>query len=109
MELNDSPEQAGCSICKHLSDREYASQKFGWEENDTSLPAAAGNLVVILDVQPDSQRAKQLWQCPECSTYFLYETTYEFLVNGSEDEQSLTRIPGEVAQKILNTTSNEQQ
>lgn len=98
-----------CQICGGLSDVEVASQKFGWEESDTNLPSAAGSLVMIRDLKPDSQREKQLWQCPECGTYYLYETNYEYLVNGSEDEQSLTRIPGEVAQEILNTTSDEQQ
>lgn len=109
MQSNYHPDQAGCSICKQLSDREFASQKFGWEENDTSLPAAAGQLVKILDLQPGSQREKQIWQCPECSTYYFYESNYEYLVNGSEDEQTLTRIPGEVAREILTSASDGQQ
>lgn len=88
-----------CEICSKLAERESAYQKFGWEEHDTRLPEAAGRLVVVKDFKPGSERMKQLWQCPLCGGFYLYETDYEYLVNGSEDEQTLTRLSvGEAAQ-----------
>jgi len=80
---------------------EWASQKFGWGENDTSLPVASKDLVKIRDLKPNSSRALQLWQCPQCMTYYRFESDYEYLVNGSEDEQSLKRLNAEEAGKLL--------
>lgn len=81
-----------CSICTGLSDSHYAFQKYGWEEDNSYLPAAAHRLLLVRDLQPHSGRALQLKQCPECHTYYLYRTDYEYLVNGTEDEEFLTRL-----------------
>jgi hypothetical protein len=95
---NEALPHQTCTVCAELRTDEWASQKYGWEENDTSLPAAAGRLVVVRDFKPHSSRLQQLRQCPECGTYYLYETDYEYLVNGSEDEQHLHRLtPAEAA------------
>jgi len=91
----------GCEICPKLADRESACQKFGWEEHDTRLPEVAGRLVMVKDFKPGSERMKQVWQCPLCGGYYLYETDYEYLVNGTEDEQTLTRLSVEVAAQVL--------
>jgi hypothetical protein len=78
-----------------------ASQKYGWEENNTYLPAAAGKLTVVKDLKPNSSRKLQVQQCPECGTYYLYRSDYEYLVNGSEDEEYLTRLSIEEAGEYL--------
>lgn len=98
-----------CSICSQLAERENASQKFGWEENDSSLPEVVNRLVMTVDLQPDSDRARQLWQCPECGDYYLYESGYDYLVNGSEDWQTLTRLTPQEIREILGGTADEQQ
>ncbi len=90
-----------CSICSRLADQEYACQKYGWEEDNTYLPAPAGRLTVIKDFKPYSSRKLQLQQCPKCSTYYRYRTDYEYLVNGSEDEEYLTRLSDEEAAEYL--------
>ena len=90
-----------CSICSKLNDDEWGFQKYGWEEDNTYLPAAAGKLEVLKDFKPYSSRKLQLWQCPTCHTYYLYETDYEFLVNGSEDEEHLKRLTDEEAARYL--------
>lgn len=100
MKIPDS-EHLNCSICSQLDDLEWASQKYGWEENDTSLPAASKDLVMIRDLKPGSSRALQLWQCPQCKTVYRFESDYEYLVNGSEDEQSLRRLNSVEAGKLL--------
>ena len=90
-----------CSICSQLADVETASQKYGWEENDTFLPFAATKLTVVKDLKPYSSRQLQLQQCPECGTFYLYRTDYEYLVNGSEDEQDLRRLSAHEAAEYL--------
>jgi hypothetical protein len=95
-----------CEICSSLADWEYAMQKYGSEENDTHLPAAAGALKVVRDFRPYGTRKHQLWQCPSCGTYYLYRTDYEYLVNGSEDEEFLTRLTQEQAREEM--TKNEE-
>jgi len=90
-----------CNVCSQLSDCEYARQKYGWEENDTHLPDAASSLITVREVKSESSRSLILKQCPRCSTYYLYEMDYEYLSNGSEDEQTLTRISEDDARQYL--------
>jgi hypothetical protein len=98
---NEVP-HAQCGICSALSDHEYATQKYGWEDNNTYLPAAAAKLRVLRDLRPYGSRRLQLQQCPECGIYYLYRTDYEYLVNGSEDEEFLTRLTEDQAADYLN-------
>ena len=100
-EPKDDPPHKRCKLCSGLQDQEYAHQKYGWEENDTHLPAAVSNLTVVRDFRPNDSRKLQLQQCPECRTYYLYRTDYEYLVNGSEDEDFLTRLTAEQAAEYL--------
>jgi len=91
-----------CPVCSSLSDHEYAMQKYGWEQDNTYLPAAAHQLKVVRDLRPnDTSRALQLRQCPACATYYLYHSDYEYLVNGSEDEEMLDRLSAEQARAYL--------
>jgi hypothetical protein len=91
-----------CRICSQLADYERGFQRRGHEEEDTFLPAAADSLEVARDLKPGGgNRLLQLKQCPECGTYYRYETDYEFLLFGSEDEQKLTRLTEEEAAEYL--------
>ena len=91
-----------CSICSQLADEEYSYQKYGSEINNTALPAAASRLILVRDVGPGGSRLLHLERCPECGTFYLYRTDYEYLVNGTEDEQFLTRLTEESAAGYLN-------
>jgi hypothetical protein len=95
--ISDSP----CPICSRLADREYATQKYGWPENDTHLPVAAGRLVIVRDPDPHASRGLSLRQCPHCGTFYLHRSDYEYLANGSEDEQTLTRLTPDEAAEYL--------
>jgi hypothetical protein len=99
--LARDPIHAQCALCSSLKDQEYAFQKYGAEEYNTFLPAAAGVLNVVRDFAPYDSRKLQIRQCPECGTYYLYRTDYEYLVNGSEDEEFLTRLTPEQAAGYL--------
>ncbi|MHB1355567.1 MAG: hypothetical protein ACYCZF_06290 [Anaerolineae bacterium] len=102
---DDRPQDAAymrCSICAQLAEEEYAYQKYGSDIDNSSLPAAADSLILIKDFSPYGSRRLQLERCPECGTHYLYRTDYEYLVNGSEDEQFLTRLSEETAAEYLN-------
>ena len=101
---NDAPHKQ-CKTCSSLKDQENAYQKYGWEQDSTYLPAAARQLLVIVDLRPYGSRKLQLQQCPECGTYYLYTTDYEYLVNGSEDEEILMRLTQEQATEYLNRST----
>ena len=100
-EMNNSAPHARCSICTQVAAEESATQKYGWEKDNTYLPSAASNLTVVKDFKQPSSRKLQLQQCLECGTYYLYRTDYEFLVNGSEDEEYLTRLSEEEVAEYL--------
>jgi len=91
-----------CPICSTLVDEEYAYQKYGADDGNTCLPAAADQLTILRDFAPYSSRKLQLRQCPECAQYYLYRSDYEYLVNGSEDEEFLTRLSADQAAEYLN-------
>lgn len=90
-----------CEVCSNLADREYAFQKYGAEENNTYLPAAADLLKIVKDFAPYDSRKLQLRQCGECGRYYLYRSDYEYLVNGTEDEEFLTRLSADEAAEHL--------
>ena len=90
-----------CEICSNLKEEEYAFQKYDWDQGNTCLPAAASRLSLVRDLRPSSSRKLQLQQCPLCGTYYLYRTDYEYLVNGSEDEEFLTRLSPAQAVEFL--------
>lgn len=96
-----------CSYCSPLEDYERGFQKSG---EGTFLPQAAEKLAILYDLKPGffnlggnpplqvpSSRLLQLRQCPQCETFYLYRTDYEFLWGGSEDEQILERLTIEQA------------
>ena len=94
--------QKPCTICSQLGDEEYGYQKYGWEVQDIYLPAAWKSLTLVKDLKPSwDDRKLQVFQCPQCGTYYLYRTDYEYLVNGTEDEEFLTRLTGAEAAEYL--------
>jgi hypothetical protein len=97
--------QVQCGICSRLKDEEYAFQKYGAEEYNTYLPAVAGDLKVVRDFHPLASRKLQIRQCPGCCTYYLYRSDYEYVVNGTEDEEFLTRLTEEQAADYLNRSA----
>ncbi len=99
--MENGPRHQGCELCSSLADSEKATQKAGWEELSSRLPAAADKLVTVKDLRPGSFRKLLLLQCPVCRTCYLYRTDYEYLAGGTEDEQYLTRLSDEAAAGYL--------
>lgn len=91
---------ASCEICRELRPVETSLTKHGWEENDRLLPAAYRRLVEVrVDGREDEPRSPRF--CPLCATLYSYETRYEYLANGSEDEEELRRLTREEARAWL--------
>lgn len=67
-----------CSICATLADEESAYQKYGWEEHDTYLPAAAGKLTIVKDFKPYSSRKLQIQQCRSVTPSTFTKLTMNF-------------------------------
>lgn len=89
-----------CANCSKLADKEYAMQKYA-SDNNTWLPAAAAGLSEIHDFAPGSSRKRILKKCLECGTHYLYRTDYEYVMNGSEDEEFLERLDETSAEELL--------
>jgi hypothetical protein len=91
-----------CSICSRLRDQERALRTVQGSEEDTSLPEAADMLEVVRDIRP-GHPGLQLKRCPQCGTFYLLRSTYEFLIGfgGSYDEYFLTRLTREVGTDYL--------
>ena len=94
-----------CNICSSLAEHESAVQKIGRPDDDTYLPVASQDLVVVKGFELHGSRRLQLRRCPQCGTYYKYQTDYTFLVNGTEDEEYLTRLTEEQAAEYLNRTA----
>lgn len=99
---NKNHRYKNCTICSQLADKESAFRKFGNDDISTTLPDVSQNLAIVKDFRPLSERKIQLKQCPRCGTYYLYRTDYDYYVNGSEDEQELTRLTDSEASEYLN-------
>ena len=80
-----------CSLCAHLPAQSYASQKVGSQEKDTTLPAQTDQLVPDTGSE-DIRLPVRYLHCTKCSTRYKLESHHEYLVDGSEDTQELTRL-----------------
>ena len=84
----------GCATCSSLRAYERAVQYVQADETagetDDRLPEAVGRLRGV----PTFRGGPDLMRCPECGTWYLYESAYEFLIGfgGSYDEQTVTRL-----------------
>lgn len=90
-----------CSICRTIPDRAGAFWKAG-QLTGGRLPGAESKLTVVgapFFNDRDNHSHSCLKQCPKCGTYYDWCFTYEFLVNGSEDEIVLTRLSDEKGEK----------
>lgn len=51
--------------------------------------------------EPRSSDEHHVRRCPLCGTYYQYDWSHEYLVNGSEDEEVLTRLTPAQARRFL--------
>lgn len=82
-----------CVICAQLKDIETSFYKFAAPQYDQPLPPAAAQLVVVKDLTLQDAENHHVRCCPQCGTLYRYDVSYEYHVNGSEDEERLERMP----------------
>lgn len=83
-----------CPICRNIPPRAHALYKSS-EMLDNTFPPEADQLSVVGApfYNTDTTSANHcLMKCPQCGTLYAWEFTYEYLVNGTEDEYILTRL-----------------
>jgi hypothetical protein len=87
-----------CPVCGMLRDVETSFSKYGSPSMDRPLPEAAARLEIVPSLGEEDPRKGHTRRCPSCGAFFAYRLTYEYLVNGSEDEETLTRLSPSEAQ-----------
>jgi len=83
-----------CSICRDIPQRTGEFWK-GGDLQGSSMPAAAAKLEIVgwPYFNDDTSSSNQcIKRCPECGTIYRWDMEYEYLVNGSEDDITLTRL-----------------
>jgi len=83
---------SGCLVCGSLKDVETSFSKYGAPEYDRPLPPAASRLVIVPSFGQEDEEKSHVRRCPSCATLYGYRLTYEYHVNGSEDEETLSRM-----------------
>ncbi len=94
-----------CSICSRLGEIETSFSKYGSDDPDRLLPPEASRLVPL--TPPDTYDAERhhVRRCPECGIFYRYDQSYEYFVNGSEDEEELRRLtPTEARDQMSDST-----
>jgi len=79
---------AGCARCRALPPTAYA---FYCGDTSEPLPVAAYEIIGE-DARSSGSRVHVTVACPTCGTRYRYDTDYEYLVGGTEDEEHLTRL-----------------
>ncbi|MFX1453229.1 MAG: hypothetical protein ACFFCM_20515 [Promethearchaeota archaeon] len=99
----DQERYKNCSICCTIPD---SSNEFwvGGELRTAPLPASTKHLEIIGAPFYDDSTSyshTSIKRCPECGTCYLWEMEYEYLVGGSEDDITLTRLNDNDAQNLV--------
>jgi hypothetical protein len=84
-----------CPICRAIGGRVSRLEKVGYPAQGT-IPEAVGRLQEFMRL---GEQVATTWleRCPACDALYYVERSYEFLIGGSEDYESYTRItPDEV-------------
>lgn len=102
--ISKDPERyKNCSICYTIPD---SANEFwvGGELRIGPLPASEKYLEIVGAPFYDDSRSHShtsIKRCPECGTCYLWDMEYEYLVGGSEDDITLTRLNDSDAQKLI--------
>lgn len=89
---NPSIPIAACEICSALDEVETSFSKYGWDDMDRPLPPAAARLEFFKALDAYDAERHHIKRCPVCGIFYEYHLTYDYYVNGSEDEETLIRL-----------------
>lgn len=89
-----------CAICARLKNEERSFYKYDAPQYDNPLPGASQLLKPVPGVRGDRDDKDQIRVCPDCGQLYRYQASYEYHVNGSEDEELLTRLMEEETEEF---------
>lgn len=90
-----------CEICSELSGVERSFEKYGWPGDTQRLPSPVSRLEPAESTEGYNNERHHVKRCPLCGTFYKYDLTYEYLVNGSEDEETLKRLTPTESRRFL--------
>ena len=90
-----------CEICSQLSEVETSYSKYGWPDDSQSMDPAASRLEPAENIEGYDKERHHVKRCPLCGTFYKYDWSYEYLVNGSEDTEELTRLTPTQARRFI--------
>ncbi|MBN2535195.1 MAG: hypothetical protein JXB88_20100 [Spirochaetales bacterium] len=99
----DTPAWETCSICSDIQEKCYSFCVHGDLQNG-KIPGNEIYLTVLGAPFFNDSQTYRHWcikQCPECHTCYLWEFDYEYLMGGSGDEVTLTRLSTSEAGKWI--------
>ncbi len=98
---------AECEICSALDEVETSFSKYGWEDMDRPLPPAAARLEPLKAPETYEEERHHIKRCPVCGIFYQYHLTYDYYVNGSEDEEELIRLTPAQAGHLMDEATYE--
>ena len=90
-----------CPICSQLGDVHISFYKYAAPEYDRPLPEASQKLVILPTLGASDPEKEHVRRCPQCGRLYHYAFSYEYLVNGSEDEEVLTRMTPDQEKRLF--------
>ena len=87
-----------CPICSQLKEVETSFHKYLAPDYDRPLPEAAARLQRVPFLDEEDAERRHVRRCPSCASLYTYLLSSEYMINGNEDEETLTRLtPDEAA------------
>ncbi len=93
---------AECEICSKLAEVETTFYKYGSEDLTRSFPPEVARLEQFQKASTYDGERHHARRCPICGIFYQYDASYEYLVNGSEDEEELIRLTPAQAKCFMN-------
>lgn len=90
-----------CEICSALDEVETSFSKYDWEDMDRPLPPAAARLEFFKALGAYDADRHHIKRCPVCGIFYEYHLTYDYYINGSEDEEELVRLTPAQAKHLM--------
>lgn len=90
-----------CQICSQIANVETSFSKYAHPDETVSFPVQVAQLERVTSPDATDSDEHHVKRCPICGIFYQYDFSYEYYVNGSEDEETLTRLTPTQARTFL--------